>query len=173
MSQHKILNIAQQEFLRLEDIKNYLRISHDYDDIWLLELINSAIEASENFLRKHIIARTIESKFYTITNYSLELPFSPVFHIDRVVTSYAGQNIICSPENYILNDQLLKFQKLSRFEYITVIHKSGYEDQSLIPAAIKQGIMLHVAQMYDSHGTSSAISAEVGKLYQPYRKMRV
>lgn len=170
---HKILNIAQQELFRLEEVKNYLRISHDYDDIWISEIINCAIAASETFIRKHILPRRIHSKFSRIINYSLELPFWPIISVERITCIYNNQNIICSPENYNLDDQIVKFKKLSRFEYIIVDYRSGYTNQSLIPAAIKQGMMLHIAQMYDSHSTSAAISDEIQKLYQPYKKMLI
>ena len=44
----------------IDQVKNYLRISHDYDDELLENLLNTAIEYAENFTGEFIYIRDFE-----------------------------------------------------------------------------------------------------------------
>lgn len=170
--EYQILSVNTQEIFELSAIKNYLRISHDYDDPWLLELVECAICSAEKFLRISIIARKIKIRFDRVYNSRIILHSSPISLISEIML-HGDINIICSPENYSIKDQTIIFKKLSRFDYLTIEYIAGYINPSFIPQAIKQGMMLHIAEMYDSHGISGSISLEVQKLYQPYKRMLI
>lgn len=167
---YQILSIAEQDFFDLAAIKTYLRISHDYDDPWINELINTAICASENFLRRTLLPTTIKMHFDKIYNSKITLHSSPISEVREIIVFDIGKRTLTA-DDYLLKNEQIIFKHLPRFEYITVEYIAGYIKQSTIPNAIKQGMMLHIAEMYDSAGITAAISSEVQKLYQPYRKM--
>lgn len=169
---YKILHREEQELFRLPEIKNFLRISHNYDDMWIMELVNSSIEAAENFLRFRLLPIRVQVQQDRGCNSEMILPLVPVVEVTSIFAKTAIEEAK-RIERYKLEDCLLKIADLPRFELVTVEYMAGYPDQKTIPAAIKQGILLHTAEMYDSHGTASSISEEVRKLYQPYRRMRI
>jgi uncharacterized phiE125 gp8 family phage protein len=168
---HKIIHVADQELFRLPEIKNFLRISHDYDDAWLPNILQGSIEAAENFLRLTLLARRVEIRAENIRQSKFILPLRPIAEILEI-KAHKGE-VVTDIRNYKLSDETIKFSNLPAYDYITIIYNSGYLDQSKIPSAIKQGILLHVAEIYDSHGANAALSDEVRKLYQPHRKMVV
>jgi len=168
---YKILHIAQQELFRLPEVKNFLRISHDYDDPWVVSLIDSSIEAAENFLRLSLLPRRITMQVNNPNGWHFRLPLAPIAEITAL--KYHKGEMSQDVAKYDVSDDILKIGNLPAYEHITVEYVAGYIDQRSIPSAIKQGIMLHTAQNYDSHGTDVALSDEVQKLYQPYRRMRV
>lgn len=169
---YKILHKAEQEIFRLPEIKNFLRISHDYDDAWILELMNSSIEVAENFLRLRLLPTRVRVSQDRLSNSEMTMPLAPVAEVASIVvkTSLEEARRI---EQYSFDDSVLKIPNLPYFDLITVEYVAGYPDQKTIPVAVRQGMLLHTAEMYDSHGVNSAISDEVRKLYQPYRKMLV
>jgi len=167
---YKILAIVKQDFLQLGIIKTYLRISHDYDDQWITELICGAISAAENFLRIRLLPIKLRICVQYLHQPNIILPFVPVAEI-LAVTAHAGLRDIVLREEYELDKNMIKLRNAPSHDYLTIDYIAGYQDQTQIPAAIKQGIMLHIAEMYDSRGTIASISHEVQKLYQPYRQM--
>lgn len=169
---YKILRRAEQEIFRLPEIKNFLRISHDYDDGWIMELVSSSIEAAENFLRFRLLSTSVQAYQNHLRNSKITLPLAPVAEFTEIVIKTATEEAL-RIERYSLEDSALKIPNLPHFELITVEYVAGYSDQGAILAAIKQGILLNTAEMYDSHGARSSISDKVRKLYQPYRKMLV
>ncbi len=169
---YKILRKADQEIFRLPEVKNFLRISHDYDDMWISELINGSIEVAENFLRLRLLPTSVQVRQRRLHNSEMTLPLTPVAEMTSIVIKTVTEEAR-RVEQYILEDSMLKIRDLPHFELITVEYIAGYQDQKAIPAAVRQGMLLHMAEMYDSHGANSAISDEVRKLYQPYRMMRI
>lgn len=167
---YQILSVATQEIFDLPFIKTYLRISHNYDDIWIDELINSAICSAENFLRKTILPTKIKMRFDKIYNSEIILHSSPITQIIEIL-GYKPSEESISKDSFLLQNEQIIFKNLPKFEYLTVEYIAGYINPNNVPKTIKQGMMLHIAEMYDSRGITSAISIEVQKLYQPYRKI--
>lgn len=167
---YQILSTDSQAIVEMSALKNYLRISHDYDDIWLSELIYCAIGAAENFMRVKLLGSKIKMEVQSIKNNAVPLYGSPICEIIEVVAK-GKQEVICAPDNYYLENDILKFKQAPQAQNLTVEYIVGYKDQASIPAVIKQGILLHIAEMYDNHGMISSPSGEVKKLYQSYRKM--
>lgn len=47
---YKILSVEEREIWPLEEVKNYLRVSHKNDDKIIANLISSAVITAEQFL---------------------------------------------------------------------------------------------------------------------------
>ena len=164
---YQILSTEPQDILKIEAVKNYLRISHDYDDLWLHDLIDGAICAAENFLRTKLLCSIVQMSFDKIENYAVKLSGSPIAEILEVTA-----NDECNFA-YSIKDNVVRFDYISGFKELRVKYIVGYKNQQDIPAYIRQALMLHVAEMYDNHGSVSVMSSEVQKLYQPYRIMSI
>jgi uncharacterized phiE125 gp8 family phage protein len=168
---YKILSTAPQDVLKIEAVKNYLRISHDYDDLWLKDLIDAAIDSAENFLRIKLLSSICEMKFSKINYGVVKLYGHPIAKIIEVYgrdRSGVDHQLL----HHSFKDDELQFECGGGFNDLTDKYMVGYINQQDIPAAIG-GIMLHVAEMYDNHGSIILMSSEVQKLYQPYRKMSI
>ena len=196
---YKIIHRAEQEILRLPEIKNFLRISHDFDDLWINELIRCAIEAAERFMRFRLIPVKVELRSEYVNNGLIKLPIGSVAEVISITAktnSNAGLDPasrqapeipgqarddqirnqdyqLISPGKYEVKDFCIKLHDFPKNKSIKVEYIAGFIDQSTIPSVVKQGIMLHVAEMYDSHGSKTPISDEVLALYQSYRLMRI
>ena len=48
---YKILAIEKPEIWSLDEIKNYLRVTHDYDNNLITNLLNASIMMAENFTK--------------------------------------------------------------------------------------------------------------------------
>ncbi|MES2214771.1 MAG: head-tail connector protein [Pseudomonadota bacterium] len=168
---YKILSVEAQNFLDLCAIKNYLRISHDYDDLWITELIGASISAAESFLRKKLLKSKVQVKVKYSYMPNIRMPIGPVAEILEVKAISGIYTITLLADEYIWEDEVIKLRNLPLYDHLVIEYIAGYPDQSQIPASIKQGMLLHIAEMYDSRGMVASISREVQKLYQLHRKM--
>ena len=170
---YKILKRHEQRFITLDSIKNYLRISHDYDDEWIMSLVNATIEAAESFLRSKVLKSDIEVIIeYNSGGAKIALPVSPVLSVTKITARSNGHDTVLHAEDYELRSEYIVLGNLPLWHYLKIEYVAGFEDAE-IPHMLRQGIMLHIAEMYDNRGTVSSISSEVQKLYQPYRKMMI
>lgn len=167
---YKTLSIKPQSIFTLDIIKSYLRISHDYDDSWVMELLDAAISAAENFMRIRILETHISVKFLPSCRFC-SLPLVPVAKIIEVKAHVDDHDIDLHKEEYVMDKEIIKINNLPLYDLLSVEYIAGYIDKNDISASIKQGLILHVVEMYDSRGSICAISSEVQKLYQPYRRI--
>lgn len=163
---YKILGRSGQELINIEDIKKYLRISNSEDDNILTLMIESAIQYAENFMKISLVNKDIE---VNVTNSNKAyLPFTPVAKITSIIIEDEEANI----EDAFIEGNFLIMPHISctklKLQYI-----AGYEDIESIPAPIIQGIMVHIASMYDGRGEDLVPHINVLQMYQPYRKIKI
>ncbi|WP_375329738.1 head-tail connector protein [Candidatus Tisiphia endosymbiont of Nemotelus uliginosus] len=92
---------------------------------------------------------------YTLTNNSQSMKLqSDQYYLDH------DRSLLC------LNKKLENYQLM--IEYIV-----GY-DKINIPASIKHGILMHIAEMYDrERQNATSLSTEIKNLYLAYRQLRI
>jgi hypothetical protein len=61
----------------------------------------------------------------------------------------------------------------SALDKINLIYKAGFIDMGQIPSSIKQGVLYHVAEIYDKQVISSSFMDEVLRFYKPFRKILI
>ena len=169
---YEIQHINKQNLINLQDTKKYLRVSHDEDDIFIEQIIDSAIESCENYCGFKIISREIKITICNFYDDKVMLPLSPLKNIKEIKSSKGNQSFDIS--DYTLNkkDGVIIFDKIIRPKLLEIIFEVGFEDFNLIPKSLIQGIMMHISQIYDS-GSYQNISKDLEKLYNPYRKIRI
>jgi hypothetical protein len=54
-----------------------------------------------------------------------------------------------------------------------VTYQVGFEQAGHVPMMIKQGMLFHIAIMYEQRTGSATLSENVIAMYQPFRKIRI
>jgi hypothetical protein len=162
---YRILKQEDQNIFDLNQIKNYIRISIDYDDNMLLSMLDGVIQIAENFIKLSLVNRVIE--VIASESNGVMLPFVPMI---RILDVKRDDNPIQLDDLDIKNHEI-KIRNKTKYKSLKVSYLAGYEDPSLIPSPIKQGILLHLASMYDSRGTTYVCPESVLSIYKSYRKM--
>ena len=170
-----IIELMPQKLWEIEEVKNYLRISHTYDDKLIDNLIYTAITAAENFTKLAIALKCIEYVCNIRNNKIFPLKYYPIVEVLKVSLSYNGEPMMLDQEQYYLNQEswLFCLKNSISNKKLTIEYIAGFEEKE-VPQSIRYGILLHVAQMYDREdGTSSSFSPEIRNLYLPYRQWKV
>ena len=173
---YKILEKTQQSICKLDDIKNYLRISHTYDDTLINKLILSAIDAAENFLRVSLTPKLILFTVHSPGQKLFQLLYKPVIKISSILIQHKNTDQSITDLKYELHETngILSLQKaLQAYEILVLQYLSGFEEIE-IPNAIQHGIFMHISEMYEREEiTASGLSQEIKNLYQPYRSLKI
>ena len=171
----KVIELKALKLWSLDEVKNYLRVSHNYDNEIIQSLIGSAIDSAENFLGLSLHRRTVVFTCNLPGKRGFHLKFHPVIEVSEVSLKFAENVQELSKEDYYLDPEystLYLKQALGR-EELKIIFSAGSQP-SEIPDAIKQGILLHTCAMYDRENDCAAgLSNEIKNLYYPYKKMRL
>ncbi|MCC8369794.1 MAG: head-tail connector protein [Rickettsia endosymbiont of Stiretrus anchorago] len=169
----QITKIFPQEVWSLEQVKNYMRVEANYDDDLILGLIDAAITAAENFTKLNFISKQIKFVCNIYGKREFLLKYNPVLRILKVTKKFKDQENELTLDDYVIDQNILALTKSLNNEELTVEYISGY-DKDNIPHAIKHGIMLHIAEMYDRQAQNCVgLSKEVKNLYLPYRNIRM
>lgn len=169
----QITKIFLQEVWGLEQVKNYMRVEANYDDDLILGLIDAAITATENFTKLNFISKQIKFVCNIYGKREFLLKYNPVLRILKVTKKFKDQENELTLDDYVIDQNILALTKSLNNEELTVEYISGY-DKDNIPHAIKHGIMLHIAEMYDRQAQNCVgLSKEVKNLYLPYRNIRM
>ena len=171
----EVIERKDQEFWQLEDIKKYLRISNDYDDNLIKNLIDTAITAVENFTNLSIYNRHIKFTCNFSGKKNFELKYKPVNKILKIAIS-CGDNAeeVTSDKYYFdIRSNVLFLREPINQQELILEYICGFDVKN-IPSAIKHGILMHVAEIYDrEENIHTPFSLAIKNLYLPYKQLRV
>jgi len=166
------------EPVTLTEAKLYLRVDTTDDDTLISDLIVAARMVAENWLGRSLITQSWKLAYDYGIPESIWLPMGPVASITSLIVVNQDQSTtVPDSSTYWLNaaqNALVMCAALIGFR-IEITYNTGYGDATAVPKPIKQGILAHIASMYDSRGeTGEMILPEqaVG-LYIPYREIRL
>jgi len=171
---YEVTEIFEQDFILLEDIKNYLKVSSNEDDRLIKQLTDTAIESCENYSGLKILPRKIR---YIINNFKgnqVHLGDFPIKEITDIKIISETKKIEISSELFEVDkgEGTILFKENQSSDQIIINYVTGFADNKLIPKSIMQGILIHIAGMYDA-GTYQTISGDLKNLYQPYKRVRI
>jgi uncharacterized phiE125 gp8 family phage protein len=177
-----------QEPLTIDEVKAFLRIDTDDDDLLLEGLIKAAREYCETVTRRRLIIQTW--KYYLEdwpeTNY-IELPYPPLQSITSVIyTDYAlTPTTLTLTTNYVVETntepgkvvlaygQSWPTTTLTVKSPISIIYICGYGTPDDVPQSLKQAMLIDIADMMEhreSYVTQPWQHMPIlDKLYWPYR----
>ena len=169
--------VEEPEFepVSLEEAKNFLRLDSDIEDSLLAQLIKTARQVAEEYLSKSLITQTLQMQFDYYAPAMVNLMRGPVQEIVTVIMvaqDYTESTL--SPSAYYLSagKRQLVFDAAPMGQVIQVQYIAGYGDAADVPAPVKQGILQHIAAMYENRGQND-LPAAVRSIYAPYRTVRI
>lgn len=163
------------EPVTVSEAKNYLRVEHANDDALIALMITGAREAAEAYLGTSFITQrwkmTIENALPSI----VPLRFGLVQSIVSVVAIDEEDNSdTISETGYRLaidKRGLHIFAPRTGFRF-EITYDAGYgASASLMPGLIRQGILQHVAAMYEQREMSAPMPAMALQAYHPYKEI--
>lgn len=160
------------EPLSLTDVKLFLRIDDSSEDSLINNLIVTAREAAEEYLKRSLINQSWKLIFDEYSPYHVFLPRGPVQSVTSVKTIARDlSEVTVNPETYFLraDKDYLEFDICQIAHQIEILYNTGYgAGASDVPSPIKQGMLNHIALLYDDRG-GAEIPAKARALYSPFR----
>jgi uncharacterized phiE125 gp8 family phage protein len=171
MQTYKILSVIGQNIVTLQDIKKYLRLNYDDEDDILKDYILASIEFAEKFINIALQVKLIELNFDPSPR--VEFPILPLINVEKVTMRQSDVEIELNNSWSISDDGRHLILEQNCSSKYKVIYKAGFAEAKLVPSAIRQGIICHVAQMYDKQIISNDFMVEIHQFYKPFRKILV
>jgi len=166
------------EPITLAEAKLYLRIDNTHEDTLLTDLIVAVRMIAENWMRCSLISQSWKLAYDYGIPESIWLPMGPVSAISSVViVNQDTTTQTIDPSTYWLNaaqNAMAMLGVLIGFQ-IQITYNTGYGTAAAIPRPIKQGMLTHLAAMYDSRGETGemALPEQSVALYMPFREVRL
>ncbi len=165
------------EPVTLSEAKLFLRVDSSTEDSLITDMIVASRMQAENFLRRALITQTWKLSFDEYMNEEVLLPVTPVNAISSItVFDRAGTSQVIDTDVYYLSaaKDILKLDTILFAHRIEVVFTAGYGDAEDVPAPIKQGILSHIAAMYDARaGEVAGMPDAAQRLYMPFREVRL
>jgi uncharacterized phiE125 gp8 family phage protein len=172
----------------LEDVKRHLRVDGDDEDDLIEIYLRAAVthlDGAEGWLGRAIVAQTWSQQFDAFAR-SISIDLSPISEIDSVTYLDADGVVqtVAESDYALINGSTaspeLRFDDGFSFPatqdqrpVLTVTFVGGYGDDSAAPEPIKVGIMMMVADMYQSRESKVdnglMVNPTVRMLLDPYR----
>ena len=162
------------EPVSVAEAKVHLRVDHTDDDALIAALISAAREWVESATRRSLITQTWRYRLSELPSCDyIELPRPPLLAVSSFVyVDSAGSNTTWSTSNYsVLTDAEpgrvavaygVTWPSIREQEAaVTVTYTAGYgATPSLVPAPLRQAIMLLVGHLYANREATSAVKVE-------------
>lgn len=182
LNYHISIKNSQPEFVSLQHAKNHLKIDFIYEDVLIQGMIDSAIDAAENYLGWFIKNRdvVINSNVF-LKHFALE--FGPLLG-DAFTVKYLNKSNVLQilNEGYIYQefygakpvfyyDYDLPFPEVAQKSNAVQISYVAGVDLTSIPKPIYQAILLIISDLYEFRTDRAEITnTRAMALMRPYKK---
>lgn len=161
------------EPLSLAQAKLYLRVDHSADDTLISDLITAARGGAETWLRRSLMTQSWKLAYDDYIPEMVMLPMGPVNDITSIsAIDRDGTTSVVDDALYYLNaakDTLVLDSDVFSHR-VEIVYSAGYGDASDVPPAITQGLLAHIAAMYDARGEAETdLPTQAIRLYAPFR----
>lgn len=169
----ELLHRSKSNFITLKAAKQYLRIDHSDDDELIQEMIATVLNIAEDYLGKTLVLSNWKTTIYNDLPETIKLSRSPLNKIIHFkIYKNNDESIDLKDDFYCVDYQFEKIKIRKSFSAlkIEITYQTGYET---LPLPLKQGMLEHLAKIYDLRGVDQAIPLSAKSLYQPYKSMRL
>lgn len=169
MINYAVTTAPAEEPLTLVEVKNHLKVDFSTDDDWINRAIQAAREVAENQTATGLISQSITEKFngfpiVTANNQRAEILLykSPLRSVTSLTyTDEDGQSQTLTEDTDFIAYTNAKPPRLAlvsgkswpttltQAQSVIVVYTVGAADAAAVPARIKQGMMLLIAQWYE------------------------
>jgi uncharacterized phiE125 gp8 family phage protein len=166
------------EPLTLSETKLFLRVDATNEDTLITDLITAARMDCENWLRRSLITQTWKLAYDDSVPDGVGLPMGPVIAVSGVnLIHQDGSQLALDTAQFRLNaarDALL-FSGMVTAWRIEITYSAGYGTAVDIPGPIRQGMLAHVASLFENRGdmVGAGLPEQVARLYMPFREVRL
>jgi uncharacterized phiE125 gp8 family phage protein len=165
-----------EEPLTLAESKLYLRVDGTEEDTLISAMIVATRHAAEQYLRRTLITRQWKLAFDDAAPVEARLPMGPVRSITQVnVVTESGVSSTVSSTLYRLNaarSKILFDQQICAFR-VEIIYEAGFGTAVEVPSSLRQGMLAHLAELYDGRSVAAPLPDCAVALYHPYREVRL
>jgi len=165
-----------EEPVSLAEAKLYLRVDNIDEDALINQIIKTARISAEKYMGKSLITqqwRLSFDKYAPMEVYLRRLPVQSVTNVKFF--DKAGNETILNSSQYNLSvdNRKLIFEITPLSNSIEINYTAGYGLSSSVPDDIKQGILIHIAQLYENRPFNTALQKRSRDLYFPYKELRL
>lgn len=166
------LQTSKANFITLNLAKQYLRVNHSYDDEMIKDMLDIVCIAAENYTSVKLKRVTWKMTIYGDLPIKIKLFHGPINRIDsfKLYKRNGELSYLCK-DYYVLGNNEFNMKRHFIIERAEIIYSVGYEVDDL-PSPIKQGMLEHLARMYDMRGSDKVLPVAARNLYQPYKRVR-
>jgi hypothetical protein len=163
----------QSAIFELTYIKDFLKITHDYEDVLLGHMLQTSVSYVENFLRMHITKAIIKTKIEKCQKVLiLKYP-----RINNILSIFLEKNNI---QEDVLNSfgvvdytaNKITFAEKCLGQNIYINYQTGFTPDN-VPPQIKHGILLHLSKTYEQPDNPIVIDKQIKELLQPHRIIKI
>jgi len=164
------------EPLTLAEAKLALRVDGSVEDGYIVSLIKAARSSAEEYLRRSLVTQSWQLQFDNYVPACVSLPKGPVQSVTfvKAIALDFGETTVSS-SNYRLNagkDQLI-FNAAPIGMIIQIKYVTGFGDSTDVPYQIKQGMLAHIAAMYEGRDGNVGVPQVTKDLYAPYKVVKI
>lgn len=162
------------EPLSLAETKTYLRVDSSQEDDLISGLISAAADAAQQYLRKSLITQSWKLAFDGGISACVALPMGPVGAVTSVTLVAEDESttpLAASVYHLHAAKNALVVEGFYSAHRVEIIYTAGYGVAADVPAALRYGMLSHVAAMYEGRGEGSAVPVATQALYAPYREV--
>lgn len=165
------------EPLTLAETKLYLRVDGNEEDALINDLISASRQHAEQYLRRSLMTQGWKLAVNEECPEVLVLPMGPVQSVTSVsIFDTNGIETALVSSRYRLNaaQNALLFDGQVTGHRVEIRYQTGYGGASDIPKPLKQGMLQHIAELYEKRGEQDrALPPACITLFQPYREISV
>lgn len=164
------------EPLTLAEVKLALRVDGSSEDVYIVSLIKAARQAAEEYLRRSLVTQSWQLQFDSYAPKSVFLPKGPVQSVTFVKSiAQDWSETTVSSNAYRLNagkDQLI-FNAAPIGMIIQIKYVTGFGDSTDVPYQLKQGMLAHIAAMYENRDGNCEMPPLAKDLYASYKVVKI
>lgn len=172
---------AEEPISRVE-AKAHLRLEHTADDDLVGALVVAARQYCEAFTGRALVAQTWKLTLPAFEE-CIALPKPPILSVESVkyLDADGVERTISADEYMVVSDQYSaalspdygQSWPAARLQQdaVRITFTAGYGGPGDVPQVLKQGMLLHLAQLYENREGAGALPQAVPVLYWPYRAL--
>lgn len=172
----QLVSAPASEAITLSEAKSYLRVDSSDEDTLITDMIVVAREFAERYLQRSLITQSWQMAYDDFAPAQINLLRGPVQSITSVklIARDATETTVDSSTYYLnagKNKLILDVAPVAH--RVEVIYVAGYGAAVDVPEVIKQGILEHIAQMYENRGEVTALPVSARSLYSKHKVVQV
>lgn len=159
------------EPVTLAEAKLFLRVDAATEDALITDLIAAARVVAEEYLALSLLPQTWKLAYDDYAPLHIPLPRGPVQSVSALVSiDRTGASTTISAAAYYLNaaKDAVILDGLVQGQRVEITYVAGFATVSDVPRSIKQGILAHVAALYENRALAE-IPQTSRALYHPHR----